>query len=600
MAVSYKYRTALGAGLLVLATAGSALATSVSLSLTGGDDDLKSALNGALSTRSVLDEDGSSAQDVAAAARADYPRLVAALYDHGYYAPSISIRLDGREAAAFGAFDTPASIDEITVTVAAGPRYVFGKTRVAPLPDGVSPPEALTSGRVAELQRIKEGAQGAVGAWRDLGHAKAAVTGQSIVADHPNSEIDVDLAVTPGPRVRFGELQVTGLDRLRPARAKAIAGLPTGEVFSPGELDRSAERLRQTGVFNIVSLTEAESLGPDQTMDIEAELIERKPRRFGFGAEYDTVEGARLSTFWMHRNLFGGAERFRLEGEVSGIDQDLDGIDYAVEASLSRPATFHPDLTLNTTIGYTFTDDPAYRGDRLEAEVTLDRWVSEAFKYSYGIGFVGSRFTDSFGTRDFRLVTFPVTATLDKRDDSLNATEGYYIQAEGIPFTSLEGTDDGIRLSTDMRGYYGLGAENRAVLAGRLQLGSLVGPLIANAPPDYLFLSGGGGTVRGQPYQSLGVTAPGGGLTGGRNFIGLSGELRVKASDAFSVVAFYDTGFVGDSPVPGENGSWHSGTGLGLRYNTGLGPLRVDVATPASGGDAFDGVSFYVGLGQSF
>jgi translocation and assembly module TamA len=124
---------------------------------------------------------------------------------------------------------------------------------------------------------------------------------------------------------------------MRPERIVEIAGLPEGVTFSPEVLDRVTERLRDTGVFSAVALGE-QPLGPGDTMDIVATLTESPPRRFGFGAELSTDEGARVSAFWLHRNLFGGAERLRIEGEVRGIGEgelSVDGID-GIDAWVAR------------------------------------------------------------------------------------------------------------------------------------------------------------------------------------------------------------------------------------------------------------------------
>ena len=65
-------------------------------------------------------------------------------------------------------------------------------------------------------------------------------------------------------------------------------------------------------------------------------------------------------------------------------------------------------------------------------------------------------------------------------------------------------------------------------------------------------------------------------------------------------VGFYDFGFVGPEPIMSADDPFHAGTGLGLRYDTPIGPIRLDVATPASGDTAFGAVEFYVGIGQAF
>ena len=141
------------------------------------------------------------------------------------------------------------------------------------------------------------------------------------------------------------------------------------------------------------------------------------------------------------------------------------------------------------------------------------------------------------------------------------------------------------------------------VLAGRLQGGAILGSSVAGTPRDFLFYTGGGGTVRGQPYQSLGVTVlgpPGAEFkTGGTYFLAASAEVRAKVTEKIGVVGFVDAGQVSVGGFNDASANWQAGAGLGLRYATGFGPLRLDVATPV-GGDTGQGVQIYVGIGQSF
>jgi translocation and assembly module TamA len=108
--------------------------------------------------------------------------------------------------------------------------------------------------------------------------------------------------------------------------------------------------------------------------------------------------------------------------------------------------------------------------------------------------------------------------------------------------------------------------------------------------------------VRGQPYQSLGVEVLQAGgepvQTGGTAFLAGSLELRAKVTDKIGVVGFVDAGQVSALDFNGSGG-WHAGAGLGLRYDTGFGPIRLDVAAPV-GGDTGSGVQIYVGIGQAF
>ena len=87
--------------------------------------------------------------------------------------------------------------------------------------------------------------------------------------------------------------------------------------------------------------------------------------------------------------------------------------------------------------------------------------------------------------------------------------------------------------------------------------------------------------------------------TGGLSFAGASAEFRAAITDTIGAVAFYDVGLISIDEFFGGTSQWHSGAGLGLRYNTGIGPIRLDVAMPVAGPTG-DGVQIYVGIGQAF
>ncbi|MEO0664430.1 MAG: BamA/TamA family outer membrane protein, partial [Pseudomonadota bacterium] len=148
----------------------------------------------------------------------------------------------------------------------------------------------------------------------------------------------------------------------------------------------------------------------------------------------------------------------------------------------------------------------------------------------------------------------------------------------------------------DLRGYRSVGEST--VIAGRAQIGSVFMTSIEDTPPDFLFFSGGGGTVRGQGFQSLAIDGAGG-TSGGRSFAGLSLELRQGISDSIGLVGFFDVGYIGESSDL-QGGGDHSGAGLGLRYITPLGPLRVDVGVPVGGSSDGSDYGLYIGLGQAF
>lgn len=600
-------RTPLAAGLaLLLSTSlvsGPAGALDLVLRAPGADDDLRAALTGASLLATSVNDGQTDPQDLFAAARAEYGRLLGALYAEGHYSGTISILVDGREAATIPPLDTPAGIDRIEVVVTPGPQFAFSRTAMAPLATGTDLPPEFAAGEPARSGSVLAATEAGINGWRMAGHAKARVAAQDIVADHRAATLSADIRLDPGPQLRFGTLGVTGQDRMSTRRILKIAGLPTGQVYSPEDRDRAAERLRRTGVFRSVTLTEADAIRDGAFLDITATVIEEKPRRYSFGAEIASFEGLNLTGYWLHRNLLGGAERLRVDGTVENIGAKNSGVDYRLGVTIDRPATLTPDTTLTfaTAIGHVEDIDDQY--DDFEISVGFSHVFSPELTGRIAIGYDWSRGDDPRRPFLYRNLSLPLGVTWDRRDSSVNATRGFYIDAEAKPFLGFGTTGSGLRLQADARAYRGFGDNDGVVLAGRMQLGAVFGPQLLETPRDFLFYSGGGGTVRGQPYQSLGVDvlrcAGCSAQTGGSYFLAASAEARVRLGERLGVVAFADIGHVGVDTFLDPSDNWHAGAGLGLRYDTGFGPIRLDVAAPV-GGTTGDGVQVYVGLGQAF
>ena len=562
------------------------------------DRDLRRALiNGSLLAAAQRNRT-TSAQELTAAARAEYGRLLGVLYQNGYYGAVISIRIDGREAASLAPLDVPAEIDVIDVRVQPGPLYRFDRLAAGPRAPGTRLPPEFAPGEPGGTSAIEEAAEAMLLAWRQESHAQARIADQRIVARHDDRRVDARLVVDPGPSLSFGPVTITGNKDVRTARIRTIAGLEEGAVYDPDEIARAERRLRRTGSFRSVVVNESATIGPDSTLPLEIGVVEQTPRRFGFGAEYSTIEGVTLSAFWLHRNFLGGAERFRIGGEVAGITGETGGIDYNLDIRYERPATPRADVDFFAELEFELLDEPDFESTSTEFTLGFTRYATDELVVNFGLGYIYSEVKDASGTEFFNLLTAPLGATLDRRDNALNPTRGIFLDIDATPFAGLSGSPSGAQFEADARGYKTFGTERSVTAALRLQFGSLVGPALDEAPPFYLFYSGGGGTVRGQDYQSLAVDTAGG-RSGGRSFTGISAEARVGVTDAIQLVGFYDWGFV--SPNSGwSDGSTHAGAGLGIRYNTGIGPIRLDVATPVGGDTEASSYYIYVGIGQAF
>ncbi len=570
-------------------------------------EDLETAVRAASLTLSLGGDEPAQAQDYVAAARADYRRILTGLFGQGYYGPTVSIRIDGREASTIAPLDAPPTINTITITVDPGQEFAFGRTDLAPVPPETELPADFSTGNTARADVIRTATQTAVTGWREAGYALAASGDQQITANHAAGILDVTVQIIPGQQLTFGTVTIGGNVDVRTERVREIAGVPIGEIYSPNDIARVQTRLRRTGTFSSVAVIESDVAAAGDTLPIDIEVIEEAPRRVGFGAEYSTLEGATLSAFWLHRNLLGGAERFRVEGEASGIAGETGGVDYRIGATFGRPATFRPDIDLTISTALQHLDEPDFTLDQFSFDVGLIQYEDDRTTYTAGIGLLTARERSDVRERSYTLLSLPLSATRDGRDVPLNPTSGYYYSVEARPFVGIEGIGSGGRLYGDARYYITPGASDFVTLAGRLQAGSVLGASITDSPSDFLFYSGGGGTVRGQEYQSLGIdvtqdfgAGPETSRSGGTAFLGGQLEARVNVTEAIGVVGFYDFGIVGDDTFVSSEDEWHAGAGLGVRYNTGLGPIRLDIGTPASGDNALNRVEVYIGIGQSF
>jgi translocation and assembly module TamA len=573
------------------------------IAVTGGSETLSRAVRDASMVRSMQAQGLTEAQDLLAAARSDYARILAALYAMGHYSGVISIRVDGREAADIPALDSPSSVSVIQIAVDPGSAFRFGQVAITPTARGTELPKGFQAGAPAESGTVAAAVETSIRAWREAGYAKAAVIGESVVADHRTRQLDASLRLDPGPRLRFGKLDILGEVRMRERRIRKIAGLPEGEVFSDSALRQAETRLRRTGIFSSVTLTEDDRITSPDLLGITATVVEQKPRRYSLGVEVASLDGLALSGSWLHRNLLGGGERFAVTADVTNIGAGQSGVDYALGLTLDRPATLTPDTSAGLVLSYAHLDEIDYALDSVEAGLRFSHVFSDQLTARVGLSYEYLDGRDPGGAFTFRNLSLPVGLTWDKRDVANDPTKGFFLDATVKPFAGLGTTGSGLRATLDARVYRSFGEPGRVVLAARAQVGAVLGADLLDTPRDDLFFSGGGGTVRGHPYRSLGIAITRGFgpefLIGGNTFLAGSLELRTKVTDRIGVVGFVDWGSIGLDSFTGALSESHAGAGLGLRYDTGFGPIRLDVAAPISGSTG-EGVQFYVGLGQSF
>ncbi|KRA50444.1 autotransporter assembly complex protein TamA [Devosia sp. Root635] len=571
---------------------------------------VESAVRNASALVADQNEPASGAAGLLAKARGDYRRIVAALYNEGYYGGTASIRVGGVEAATLAPdVDLPDPVD-VAVVVDPGPLFHFNSVTIVnqALPtsdpnDYVEPPvhAGFGAGEIAKSSVILRAEQLALEAWRQQGYAKAAIATRDVVADHATTTVDVTISVNPGPKAAFGAVTVIGAEALDPEFLRRQTGLTEGEEYDPDEVALAQKRLDRLEVFRAARLEAAESVGADGLLPYNLVVQELPGRRFGVGANYSTVDGLGLEAFHLWRNLFGQAERLRLDARVASIGYPIDTaqFDYFFGGTFTKPGIFTPDTDLVAAVSAERTIYPTFTETSASGRVGLTHILSDQISFEGGAQFELNRFDDVFGTRDFKTIGLYAGATLDFRDDSVDPTEGWFGQVNLEPFYEMNYNNFGARLTAEGRTYFGFGEDDPFVLAGRLKAGVLLGPSLAEIPPDKLFFAGGGGSVRGYAYKSIGVDDGTGTITGGRYLLEASLEARAKVTQDIGVVGFVDGGYVAADVFPALS-DLRVGAGVGLRYYTGLGPLRADFAIPLNKKPGDPDYALYVGIGQAF
>jgi len=199
--------------------------------------------------------------------------------------------------------------------------------------------------------------------------------------------------------------------------------------------------------------------------------------------------------------------------------------------------------------------------------------------------------------RTYEVAALVGQVTYDRSDSLLDPSRGFRLTLRPSPEISLgDGTRPYFKALAEGSAYWPIA--QAFVLAGRLRLGGLFGAQPQDIAPSRRFYAGGGGSVRGYGYQSLGPRDPGGDPIGGSSLTEFSVEGRYRFGD-LGVVAFVDGGQVYESSTP-RFSDLRYGAGLGARYYTNFGPIRLDVATPLSRRPGDNVVAVYISIGQAY
>lgn len=570
--------------------------------ITGVEDSDLADLLDEVSELKILEDDRRPASEEALRRRAerDLDRLEEAAHSLGYWSAQF-------------AYEINAADDPVKVTVAADPGPLYrvssidilgpaGKPLAVPL-DPDAPPLPLKPADPARTEPVVATENALLAALGHAGYPFAKKADRRVVVDHGTQTMAITYRLDPGPRMRFGGAAIGGLERLDPGYVERRIQWRPGEQYDNRKVDETRRLLIESGLFSTVKITPAGDPADPGQARMEIEAVERARRTIGAGLAYNTSEGAGARVFWENRNLFGGAEYLRLALDV-GQQKN------AVSANFRRPDWLATDQDLLATAEVADETPAAYhsRHARLSAgierrfrpDLTLGAALSietANVKQEANLGAL----TAAQRSQRYSLVGVPLYLKLDRSDDLLNPTRGWRGQISLVPYQSFSGPDltfasGRIAAST----YRRLGDSDRYVIAAFAAVSSIEGATLAGLPADKRIYAGGGGSVRAYGYQMAGPLDVNNNPIGGKSSIEVSLEARIKITETIGIVPFVDAGSFYRSSVPQLGHQLFWGPGLGFRYYTSFGPVRLDVATPFRRRTADSPIQLYVSLGQAF
>jgi translocation and assembly module TamA len=544
-------------------------------------------------------------------AQAALARINTALRSRGYYDAAITATVDGRpiaEAGALDAIDARPEAEPVSFSfnVTTGPRYrvgdvaIRGPTAQASLPAIDRAKLGLAPGDPADATAILEAQDKLITELRKQGYALASIK-RDVVVNHATREATVTFVAETGPLARMGPVRFSGTDKVDTVWLQRRVPFKEGEPYDPAKVDALRGKLTSLGVFNAVRIKPAATLGANGELPIDVELTDRPPRSIGFGISYETQLGFAVSGFWTHRNLFGQAESLRLTAELNHIGQGYAILDtgFAFRAAFRKPDWWlsGQDGRLEAAALREVLD--AYTRSAVTAYAGFDRTFSPRWQAKLGLAGELSRITRNGITMDYQLVGLPLSILYNHANSDLNPTEGYRVDLDITPWVYSRDFFTVIRLTG--RHYFDIGEPGRSVLATRASIGSEPAVSIGGIPPDKYFYAGGGGSVRGFVYQSAGPRDNFNNPLGGASVVEANIEFRQRFGKSWGAVAFVDAGSAYPYFMP-DFGLFapRVGAGLGLRYYTDFGPVRVDVGMPLNRREGDPPFGVYVSLGQAF
>ncbi len=470
----------------------------------------------------------------------------------------------------------------------------------------------LKKGDPVDLEKAMDIGRKIAKYWRTQGYPFAKALDMKGIKNASHKSLHLIFSIRLGPKSIFGKTTINGLTRLEPSFVLNRLDYEEGTVYNEKCIDSSRKALIETGLFNEITLQPSpqQENRESSAVPIDIHLKEGPPRRIGGGVKYASSDGFSGRVFWRHDNFLGKGESIETK-MITGKKRN------EARIAFSKPDYGLKKQTLYTALSGTEDITRAYRSKSGKGAFGFTYDITSVLQLSYGIDYEISKIKRNKRITYSRLLGVPFIGEFDSTNSILNPTEGFKVRIKTNPYVGKYAGNNGFWVNEVFASTYIHPkiqsieeSENIFVLAAWGKAGVISSSSTEYVPPTKRLYSGGGNSVRGYGYQLLGPidsrTTPIGGLS----VIEFGSEARFAITETIGAVVFAEAGSVGLKRIPKMNGDnllW--GTGVGVRYFTGIGPIRFDLSFPmkrridpgSSRHKKMDApFQFYISIGQAF
>jgi len=594
--------------------------------IAGVDGELASRLEEASNLYQKKNEPPATLQGLRRRTQADRDIFLRVLHSRGFYDAAVDWHIDPKKKPA-----------RVEMRVARGERYTIATFQMDGLPPDAShfaTKDGLASlgiaiGEPALAETVLDAESRLIAALAARSYPYAELPRRDIGIDRGAHAMEVRLVVDAGPKAKFGDVTVEGLKTVDENLVRQRLKFRRGDAFSPEKVEETRRALFATSVFSAVTLTwgKRADVSPGGEAPIHVLVTEGKMHSVGLGVNWSSADGPGGRAFWENRNARGGGQKLRTEFDYSE-QVATGGISYR------QPDWLRTDQSLLLEAKADADKPPAYKLYAVGLSAGIERYYGKRFVGTAGLLVEQSDVNsaaDNDGTRNFTLLGVPLGIRYDGSDNVLDPSRGHRTLANLAPYFSVLGdTVEMVSMRVIESLYVPLDRRRRVVWATRFSFGSIVGASRSAIPADKRLYAGGGDSVRGYQYQFVGPLCDINPSTvgqrepcpnlgppldpadpdyspnpkyrprGGKSLLQAGTELRWKVTKTFGLVPFVEGAGIYDPSYPDFDQDMQWAAGLGFRYFTVAGPIRLDLGFPVNPRPSDDIFQVYISLGQAF